>query len=148
MRERLDQLTGNIPVGMELNTIAYQSDLVNDSVEAFLINLVEAVAIVIANMVGTGIFTTSGFVIKELGSPMAMLFCWAAGGVFALWLSGEYLSVPATIGFIALLGFRTTHDVITKLREEGVKEPRWHVTITGLLLLVTAILALLVVGLL
>ena len=51
-------------------------------------------------------------------------------------------------GFIALLGFRTTHDVITKLREKGVKEPRWHVTITGLLLLVTAILALLVVGLL
>ena len=51
-------------------------------------------------------------------------------------------------GFIALLGFRSTHDVITKLREEGVKEPRWHVTITGLFLLTTAILALLVVGLL
>ncbi len=48
VRERLDQLTGNIPVGMELNAIAYQSDLVNDSVQAFLINLVEAVAIVIA----------------------------------------------------------------------------------------------------
>ncbi len=43
-----------------------------------------ATILVIANMVGTGIFTTSGFVIKELGSPAAMLACWAAGGVFAL----------------------------------------------------------------
>lgn len=43
-----------------------------------------ATILVIANMVGTGIFTTSGFVIKELGSPTAMLICWAAGGIFAL----------------------------------------------------------------
>ena len=48
VRERIDQLTGQIPVGMELDAIAYQSDLVNDSVKAFLVNLVEAVAIVIA----------------------------------------------------------------------------------------------------
>lgn len=40
--------------------------------------------LVVANMVGTGIFTTSGFVMKELGSPSAMLFCWLAGGIFAL----------------------------------------------------------------
>jgi len=51
-------------------------------------------------------------------------------------------------GATALLGFRTTHDVITKLHEEGVEEPRWIVTTTMLLLLVTAIVALLVVGLL
>jgi len=43
-----------------------------------------ATTLVVANMVGTGIFTTSGFVIKELGSPKAMLFCWLAGGIFAL----------------------------------------------------------------
>ncbi|MGD8336283.1 MAG: amino acid permease [Desulfobacterales bacterium] len=43
-----------------------------------------ATTLVVANMVGTGIFTTSGFVIQELGSPLAMLLCWAAGGVFAL----------------------------------------------------------------
>lgn len=41
-------------------------------------------SLVIANMVGTGIFTTSGFVIQELGSPMTMLLCWAVGGAFAL----------------------------------------------------------------
>jgi len=35
-------------------------------------------------MVGTGIFTTSGFIIQELGNPQAMLICWLVGGVFAL----------------------------------------------------------------
>ena len=48
------------------------------------IGLFTATALVIANMVGTGIFTTSGFVIQELGSPLTMLLCWVAGGVFAL----------------------------------------------------------------
>ncbi|MBC2696540.1 MAG: amino acid permease [Desulfobacteraceae bacterium] len=35
-------------------------------------------------MVGTGIFTTSGFIMEELGNPQAMLLCWLVGGVFAL----------------------------------------------------------------
>jgi len=43
-----------------------------------------ATVLVVANMVGTGIFTTSGFIIQELGNPWAMLGCWALGGLFAL----------------------------------------------------------------
>lgn len=35
-------------------------------------------------MVGTGIFTTSGFIIEELGDPQTMLLCWFVGGIFAL----------------------------------------------------------------
>ena len=35
-------------------------------------------------MVGTGIFTTSGFIIQELENPQALLICWFVGGVFAL----------------------------------------------------------------
>lgn len=34
------------------------------------------------------------------------------GGIFALWLSGEYLSVPASIGFIALLGIAVLNGVV------------------------------------
>ena len=48
------------------------------------IGLFTATALVVANMVGTGIFTTSGFVIGELGSPYVMLLCWVVGAVFAL----------------------------------------------------------------
>lgn len=35
-------------------------------------------------MVGTGIFTTSGFIIEELGNTQTMLLCWFVGGIFAL----------------------------------------------------------------
>jgi len=48
------------------------------------IGLFSAAVLVIANMVGTGIFTTSGFIIEELGNPQTMLLCWFVGGVFAL----------------------------------------------------------------
>lgn len=39
--------------------------------------------------------------------PFAMI-----GGVFALWASGEYLSVPASVGFIALLGIAVLNGVV------------------------------------
>ena len=48
------------------------------------IGFFSATILVIANMVGTGIFTTSGFIIAELGNPQTMLLCWFVGGVFAL----------------------------------------------------------------
>ena len=35
------------------------------------LGLFSATILVIANMVGTGIFTTSGFILEELGSPRA-----------------------------------------------------------------------------
>jgi APA family basic amino acid/polyamine antiporter len=40
--------------------------------------------IVIANMVGAGIFTTSGLLMENIGSPMVMLMLWVIGGVIAL----------------------------------------------------------------
>ena len=42
-----------------------------------------------------------------LNIPFAMI-----GGVFALWLSSEYLSVPASVGFIALLGIAVLNGVV------------------------------------
>jgi cobalt-zinc-cadmium resistance protein CzcA len=47
------------------------------------------------------------------------------GGVFALWLTGEYLSVPASVGFIALLGIAVLNGVVmvsyfNQLRAQGV----------------------------
>jgi APA family basic amino acid/polyamine antiporter len=37
-----------------------------------------------ACMIGTGVFTTSGFMVRDLGSPWIILLCWAVGGVAAL----------------------------------------------------------------
>jgi APA family basic amino acid/polyamine antiporter len=40
--------------------------------------------IVIANMIGAGIFTTSGLLMKDLHHPVVMLGLWLAGGLIAL----------------------------------------------------------------
>jgi APA family basic amino acid/polyamine antiporter len=48
------------------------------------IGLFSATNLVMANMIGTGIFTTSGFIMGKLQDPMALLLCWLAGGALAL----------------------------------------------------------------
>jgi basic amino acid/polyamine antiporter, APA family len=40
--------------------------------------------IVIANMIGAGIFTTSGLLMSDLKDPLVMLGLWAVGGIIAL----------------------------------------------------------------
>ncbi len=45
---------------------------------------VTAVAIVIANTVGSGIFTTSGFIARDVGTPARLMGLWLAGGLIAL----------------------------------------------------------------
>jgi cobalt-zinc-cadmium resistance protein CzcA len=58
-------------------------------------------------------------VIILLNIPFAMV-----GGLVSLWASGEYLSVPASVGFIALLGIAVLNGLVLvayfrQLREEG-----------------------------
>jgi APA family basic amino acid/polyamine antiporter len=43
-----------------------------------------ATALVVSNMIGTGIFTTSGFLAADLGSPSLVLWIWVVGAVCAL----------------------------------------------------------------
>lgn len=43
-----------------------------------------AVALVVANTIGTGVFTTSGFALADLGSPDLVLLAWLLGGFYAL----------------------------------------------------------------
>ncbi len=53
--------------------------------------------------------------------PFAMI-----GGIVALWLTGEYLSVPASVGFINLFGVAVLNGIVlvsyfNKLREDGLQ---------------------------
>jgi APA family basic amino acid/polyamine antiporter len=43
-----------------------------------------ATNIVIADMIGAGIFTTSGLLLLELGDPLLMIALWVGGGILAL----------------------------------------------------------------
>ncbi|HMM90355.1 efflux RND transporter permease subunit [Bradyrhizobium sp.] len=72
------------------------------------------------------LFTTFGSVRQAvlvlLNIPFALI-----GGVFALVASGEYLSVPASVGFIALLGIAVLNGVVlvsyfNQLRAHGLSE--------------------------
>jgi heavy metal efflux system protein len=54
-----------------------------------------------------------------LNLPFALI-----GGIVALWLTGEYLSVPASVGFINLFGVAVLNGIVlvsymNKLREDG-----------------------------
>ena len=48
------------------------------------LGFISATALVISNMVGTGIFATTGFMAGDLGSARLILLCWFVGAVFAL----------------------------------------------------------------
>jgi len=48
------------------------------------ISLSAAVALVVSNMVGTGIFTTPGFLARDLGDPKLYFAIWLTGGLVAL----------------------------------------------------------------
>jgi APA family basic amino acid/polyamine antiporter len=48
------------------------------------IGLWSAVALVVANMIGAGVFTTAGFALADLGSRGAVMAAWVLGGVIAV----------------------------------------------------------------
>jgi len=72
------------------------------------VGYVAALAIVIANMVGTGVFTTLGLQAQGLSSPLALLALWAIGGIVALAGALSYgelaAALPRSGGEYAYLG--------------------------------------------
>ena len=83
------------------------------------LGLVTLICLVIANMIGAGVFTTSGFALGDLGSPVLVLTAWLIGGIIAVcgaisygalsrllpYSGGEYLFLSRSIhplaGFVA-----------------------------------------------
>lgn len=72
------------------------------------IGLGTATALVVASMIGTGVFTTTGFMVRDIGSPTAILFAWILGGVTAVCGALTYAelstALPTNGGEYALLG--------------------------------------------
>ena len=48
------------------------------------LGVVSATALVVSNMIGTGIFTTTGFLAGDLGSPELVIWIWVVGAICAL----------------------------------------------------------------
>lgn len=61
------------------------------------IGFVTAFSIVVANMVGVGVFTTLGFQVTDIKSIFALLMLWIIGGVVALCGALSYAELAATL---------------------------------------------------
>src|SRR5438552_2756841 len=119
-----------------------------------------AAALVVASMIGTGVFTTSGFLLTDLGSPWAVLAVWVAGGILATLgalsygalarripeSGGEYLFLSRTLhpalGFVAgwislLVGFSAPLAAVAFAFGEYIKPwlPGWPASLSGSVLL-------------
>lgn len=59
--------------------------------------LTSLTCLVIANMIGAGVFTTSGFALADLGSPERVMLAWLIGGVIALCGAASYAGLIRAI---------------------------------------------------
>jgi basic amino acid/polyamine antiporter, APA family len=61
-----------------------RSCMASPSASPYKISVLTGVALVVANMVGTGVFTSLGFQVVTIQSGFALLMLWVVGGVIAL----------------------------------------------------------------
>ncbi len=94
-----------LPVGY---TVEFGGQFENQQRAAATLSLVVPISL---GLIFLLLFSTFGSVRQAVlvlsNIPLAMI-----GGVFDLWASGEYLSVPASVGFIALLGIAVLNGVV------------------------------------
>src|SRR5437899_12041305 len=125
------------------------------------LGFVSALALVVASMIGSGVFTTSGFLLADLYSPVRVLAAWLVGGVLAMLgalsygalarrfpeSGGEYLFLARTLhpaagylaGWISLLvGFSAPLAAAAYGFGEYTKAwlPGWPARVSGSALLV------------
>ena len=107
----VDEAKGRISQSVKLPTgyrITWGGQFENQQRAAARLTLVIPLALGLIFLI---LFTTFGSVRQALlvlsNVPFAVV-----GGIVALWLTGEYLSVPASVGFIALLGIAVLNGVV------------------------------------
>jgi cobalt-zinc-cadmium resistance protein CzcA len=107
----VDELKGllseslDLPVGYTLN---FGGEFENQQRAANNLMLVIPIALGLILII---LFTTFG-ALSKAGLILANIPFAVMGGVIALYLSGEFLSVPASVGFIALLGVAVLNGVV------------------------------------
>ena len=90
------------------------------------VTLLPATAIVVGNMVGTGIFTSLGFQVADIQSGFVLMVLWILGGVFALCGASCYGELAAPFALDPSLGYQcesTPGDRFSKIRAEPRLRP-------------------------
>lgn len=105
VRQRLAELEGQRPLGMELNTVSFQSDSVRAAVDSFVINLAAAVAIVVVVLlVFMGL--RSGLIIG------AILVLTVAGTLIAMFMNGIAMQRISLGALIIALGMLVDNAIV------------------------------------
>ncbi|MTI33177.1 efflux RND transporter permease subunit [Xanthovirga aplysinae] len=99
IEEMIDELEENYPYGIDMEMVAYQHRIVNGIVNSFILNLLEAIAIVFAVMLLFLGFRT-GMIIASL-IPMAILSTLMIMGLLDIWL--DQVSLAALIIALGML---------------------------------------------
>ena len=60
-------------------------------------SLTTALSVVVANMIGTGVFTSLGFQLQDIRSTFALLMLWLVGGITALCGALSYAELGAAL---------------------------------------------------
>jgi len=120
----VDEAKAKIATAVKLPTgyrISWGGQFENQQRAAARLTLVVPIALGVIFLI---LFSTFGSVRQSMlvlsNIPFALV-----GGVIALWVTGEYLSVPASVGFIALLGIAVLNGVVlvsyfNQLHAEGM----------------------------
>ena len=107
VEEARTRVAGEVPLP-EGYRIVWGGQFENQQRAAARLGMVVPVAIGLIFLVLFSTFGSMRQALLVLGNvPFAMV-----GGVLALWLTGQYLSVPASIGFIALLGIAVLNGLV------------------------------------
>ncbi len=95
----------DLPIGY---SIAWGGQFENQQRAARTLAIVVPVALLLIFLLLFSTFQSVRQALLVLSNvPFAMV-----GGIVALWLTGEYLSVPASVGFIALLGIAVLNGIV------------------------------------
>lgn len=105
VKSELYELEGDLPVGVEIETVTYQSDLVLDAVNGFVLNLAEAVSIVIVLLV-LCMGWVSGLLIG------AILLLTIAGTFIAMRIMGVDLHSVSLGALIICLGMLVDNAIV------------------------------------
>ena len=74
-----------------------KKEQLNKHSKTYKIKTSTGIALVMANMIGTGVFTSLGFQLQELNSPFLVLVLWVLGGLIALSGAFSYAEIGTHI---------------------------------------------------
>ncbi len=134
LQKRLNELKANLPVGIEIHKISWQSDLVTESINAFMINLIQAVVIVMVVL-----WIAMGFRVASIVGICGLVFTIVISFLFMyLWkIDLQRMSLGA---LIVAMGMMVDNAIVvvdgivvrigrgmdrTKAAVEAASEPAW-----------------------